>query len=184
MFTRARDQYRKTLDDIKESGLYVDALCVSPADLALGRPAPDQPTQCPGIGATSPAISVEGNQLPQSPHNKVALNATYMFNFEDGSSLLPSISYYWRDKFYSTMFNDPIAQANDYAQTDGRLIWNDSTGTFTVIGWVRNMFDDEGYDLVTAFRQRSTDPARNNQIWNSTTYTLPRTYGVELQVHF
>jgi iron complex outermembrane receptor protein len=169
--------------EIKESGRYVNSLCVSPADLGLGVPAPDQPTSCPGIGELA-GNSVEGNFLPQSPEHKVALNVNYMFNFEDGSTLLPSVSWYWRDKFYSTIFNDDSQLTDSYAQTDARLIWNDASGTFTVIGWARNVFDEEGYDLQTAFKSRSLDPTRNNQIYQSTTYTLPRTYGVELQVHF
>jgi iron complex outermembrane receptor protein len=133
---------------------------------------------------TGLAEPVEGNELPQSPRNKIAVNASYMFNFADGSTLMPSASWYWRDKFYSSIFNDARQLTDDYAQTDARLIWNDASGMFTVIGWARNVFDDEGYDLVTAFRLRSLDPARNNQIYQSTTYTLPRTYGVELQIHF
>ncbi|HOY76704.1 MAG TPA: TonB-dependent receptor [Hyphomonadaceae bacterium] len=169
--------------EIKESGAYVNTLCVP---LAAGAtiPADQVGSACPLPGATSTAQSVEGNMLPQSPHNKIAINANYVFNFEDGSTLMPSVSYYWRDKFYSSLFNDDRQETKAYGQTDARLIWNDSTGTFTVIGWVRNAFDEEGFDLQTAFRQRSLDPANNNRIYQNTTYTLPRTYGVELQVHF
>ncbi|MDP3493588.1 MAG: TonB-dependent receptor [Hyphomonadaceae bacterium] len=169
--------------EIQESGRYVNSLCVSPTDLAASVPAPDQPASCPGIGQLA-GQSVEGNYLPQSAKNKVALNVNYMFNFEDGSTLMPSISYYWRDKFYSSIFNDATQLTDAYAQTDARLIWNDASGMFTVIAWTRNLFDEEGYDLQTSFKSRSLDPARNNQIYQSTTYTLPRTYGVELQVHF
>src|SRR5690606_16391238 len=99
--------------------------------------------------------SVEGNVLPQAPENKIALNAAYTFNFEDGSSLMPSVSYYWRDSFTTSVFNDPRSFTPDFAQTDARLIWNDADGLLTVIGWVRNAFDDEGYDGVTASRRRS-----------------------------
>lgn len=169
--------------EIQESGRYVNALCVSPADLALGRPAPDQPASCPGIGEL-PGQSVEGNVLPQSPENKVAFNVAYMFNFEDGSTLMPSVSYYWRDSFTTTIFNDPLTFTPDFAQTDARLIWNDADGYFTVIGWVRNAFDEEGYDAATAFRRRSLDVTQNNQLYQGFTPTLPRMYGVELQVHF
>ncbi len=107
-----------------------------------------------------------------------------MFNFADGSTLMPSLSYYWRDSFTTSVFNDPITFTPDFAQTDARLIWNDASGALTVIGWVRNAFDDEGFDAVTAFRRRSLDVTQNNQIYQSYTPTLPRMYGVELQVHF
>ena len=97
---------------------------------------------------------------------------------------MPSLSYYWRDKFTTTIFNDPLTFTPDFAQTDARLIWNDGEGYFTVIGWVRNAFDEEGYDAATAFRRRSLDVTQNNQIYQGYTPTLPRMYGVELQVHF
>lgn len=169
--------------EITESGRYVNPLCVSPADLALGRPAPDQPATCPGIGSL-PGQSVEGNLLPQAPEHKIALNASYMFNFEDGSTLMPSISYYWRDSFTTSIFNDPRSFTPDFDQTDARLIWNDADGLLTVIGWVRNAFDEDGFDAVTAGRRRSLDATQNNQIYQTFTPTLPRMYGVELQVHF
>lgn len=169
--------------EITESGRYVNPLCVSPGDLALGRPSPDQPATCPGIGSL-PGESVEGNLLPQAPEHKIALNASYMFNFEDGSTLMPSISYYWRDSFTTSIFNDPRSFTPDFDQTDARLIWNDANGLFTVIGWVRNAFDEDGFDAVTAGRRRSLDANQNNQIYQTYTPTLPRMYGVELQVHF
>lgn len=133
---------------------------------------------------TGLAENVEGNVLPQAPENKIALNASYMFHFEDGSTLLPSVSYYWRDSFTTSIFNDPRQFTPDFAQTDARLIWNDADGYLTVIGWVRNAFDEEGYDAVSAGRRRSLDPSQNGQVYQTYTPTLPRMYGVELQVHF
>ncbi len=145
--------------EIKESGLYRNSL-------------------------TGVVQSVEGNLLPQSPKNKVAANVSYMFNFEDGSSLLPSISWYWRDGFNTTIFANVQDETPSFQQTDARLLWNDSTGTFTVIGFVRNLFDKDGYDARSAFTRRSLDPAQNGKIYVTDTLTLPRTYGVEFQVHF
>jgi iron complex outermembrane receptor protein len=175
-----RATYAYLNPEIKESGFYVNTLCTPPTQAA----GPDQPASCPAVGSPTAAQSVEGNVLPQSPENKVAFNVSYMFNFEDGSTLMPSVSYYWRDSFTTSIFNDPRTFTPDYAQSDARLIWNDASGTLTFIGWVRNAFDEEGYDAVTAFRRRSLDPAQNNQIYQSYTPTLPRMYGIEMQVHF
>jgi iron complex outermembrane receptor protein len=167
--------------EIVEGDTYVNALCVPPAAGQTSGNLPGCPFGGPGV---LPGQSVEGNKLPQSPAHKVAINANYMFAFEDGSTLLPSVSWYWRDEFYSSIFNNAQQLTEGYAQTDARLIWNDASGTFTLIGWVRNAFDEEGFDLVTAFRARSLDAGYNNDIYQTTTYTLPRTYGVEFQVHF
>ena len=109
----------------------------------------------------------------------MAVNASYMFNFEDGSSLLPSISWYWRDGFYSSFFNNPSQFTPDFQQTDVRLIWNDADGHFTVIGAIRNAFDEDGYDNVSASLRAST-----NTIYQTTTFTPPRMATVEVQFHF
>jgi len=153
---------------IEKSGVYVDAL---------------QPVNVGGV-STNPLNplrnrSVEGNQLPQSPKNKVAVNASYLFSFEDGSSLLPSISWYWRDSFYSSIFNNPDQFTPDFQQTDARLIWNDADGHFTIIGAIRNAFDEEGFDNVGAGLRTQT-----NTIYQTTTFTPPRMATVEVQFHF
>jgi iron complex outermembrane receptor protein len=124
--------------------------------------------------------SVKGNLLPSSPHNKVAINGVYTFNFEDGSTLRPTVSWYWRDKFYDSIFNNPKGQTPSYSQTDARLLWNSASGRYTVIGYVRNLFDQDGYDLVSASGYRTVDAGS----YQSITFTPPRMYGIEFQFHF
>ena len=175
--------------EIQESGRYANSLCIpfsqqTAANVGLllaGCPLSPAQGGAPG---TIEGNFVDGNVLPQSPENKVALNVAYTFNFEDGSTLMPSFSYYWRDKFTTSIFNNPQTFTPDFSQTDARLIWNDANGYLTVIGWVRNAFDEEGYDAATAFRRRSSDVTQNQQIYQTFTPTLPRMYGVEMQVHF
>lgn len=182
--------------EITESGIYSN---------------PDVPTTVPTTDPTyvNPLQSLEGNVLPQSPKNKVAVNASYNFNFDDGSTLTPSVSYYWRDEFTSSVFNNAGDTTPAFDQTDARLIWNDAAGMFTVIGFVRNVFDGDGYDSASqSFRanpRTNTTPAPqcttasdvcynptlpvgpNNVVgyyYQNFTRTLPRTWGVELQIHF
>jgi iron complex outermembrane recepter protein len=171
----------------------------------------DIPTTVPVTDPTyvNPLQSLEGRVLPQSPENKIALSASYLFNFEDGSTVLPSLSYFWRDRFASSLFNNPGDVTPAFDQVDGRLIWNDGGGRFTVIGFVRNLLDQEGYDSVSAaFRANprtntlplaqcttasafcynpSLPVGPNNVVgytYQNFTRTLPRTYGVEVQFHF
>jgi len=172
---------------------------------------PDVPTTVPTTDPTyvNPLQSLEGNVLPQSPENKVAFNASYDFNFEDGSSLTPSVSYYWRDSFTSGVFKNLGDITPAFDQTDARLIWNDAEGAFTVIGFVRNVFDGDGYDSASqSFRANprtntmpspqcttASDVCYNPNLpvgasnvvgyyYQNYTRTLPRTWGVELQIHF
>jgi iron complex outermembrane receptor protein len=146
--------------EIKESPVFRDP------SLTLGDPGRDR--------------SVAGNLLPNSAKNKVALNAAYTFDFADGATLIPTVSWYWRDKFFSDIFNSPLGETPDYQQTDARLLWNSADGHYTVIGYVRNLFDENGYDSVSANGFRTVDAGR----YQTVTFTPPRTYGVELQFHF
>jgi iron complex outermembrane receptor protein len=172
---------------------------------------PDVPTSVPTTDPTyvNPLQSLVGNVLPQSPENKIAINASYNFNFEDGSTLTPSVSYYWRDRFTSSLFKNEGDITPSFDQTDARLIWNDGGGMFTVIGFVRNVFDGAGYDSASqSFRanpRTNTTPTPqctvasdvcynptlpvgpNNVVgyyYQNLTKTLPRTWGVELQIRF
>ena len=191
-----RFTYAYLKPEITESGLYLNG---------------DIPTTVPVTDPTyiNPIQSLKGRVLPQSPENKIAFNASYAFNFEDGSTLLPSVSYYWRDEFTSSVFNNPGDITPAFDQTDARLIWNDADGMFTVIGFVRNVFDQAGFDSVgNSFRSNPrtntlptaqcttastvcynpTLPVGPNNVvgyyYQNFTRTLPRTWGVELQVHF
>ena len=130
-------------------------------------------------GITNLPQSVKGNVLPQSPKNKIAINANYTWTLTDGSSYIPSVSWYWRDKFTTSIFNDPRSFSPDFDQTDARLTWNSGGGHFTLIGFVRNAFDQEGYDGVSAALRRSS-----GVVYTSTTLTPPRLYGVEFQFHY
>ncbi len=191
-----RFTYAYLKPEITKSGVYLNS---------------DIPTTVPTTDPTyvNPLQSLEGNVLPQSPENKIAFNASYAFNFEDGSTLMPSVSYYWRDSFTSSVFDNVGDITPSFDQTDARLIWNDADGMFTVIGFVRNVFDQNGYDSAsTSFRSNprtNTTPAPqcttasdvcydptlpvgpNNVVgyyYQNYTRTLPQTWGVELQIHF
>jgi iron complex outermembrane receptor protein len=129
--------------------------------------------------------SIDGNELPQSPQNKVALNVNYTWEFADGATLIPSASWYWRDKFTTDIFNDPRTYSPDYDQTDLRLTWNTGGGHFTWIAFARNAFDQTGYEAVSASLRTSSLPESTaGQVYQTFTLTPPRTYGVEFQYHF
>lgn len=156
--------------------------------------------------------SLDGNILPFSPKNKIALNGTYTWDFEDGSTLDASLSYFWQDISFSNIFNRSYTKIPAWDQTDGRISWTSSDGAFTLIGFVRNMFDEVVYDgrgaglreaaaagttvgagrLVSpteCFTTPQTSPGFGAPPANSCyqvgeTYRPPRTVGVELQIRF
>jgi iron complex outermembrane receptor protein len=137
---------------------------------------------------------LSGNQLPQSAKNKVALNVLYTWEMDAGS-LTPSVSYIWRDKQYGSIFQRAYTESPSWSQVDARLTWKGKDNRYTVIAYVKNLFDTLGYDGgATASRLAGTlpgatiaSPVRNVvQPGFDVTYPLtpPRTYGVEVQYRF
>jgi iron complex outermembrane recepter protein len=137
--------------------------------------------------------NLSGNQLPQSTKNKVAFNATYTWQMEQGS-LSPSVSYIWRDKQYGSIFQRYYNESPSWSQVDARVTWKDKDNKYSVIAYVKNLFDTLGYDGgATGARLAGTNntspvtPQVNLvQPGFNITYPLtpPRTYGVELQYRF
>jgi len=98
--------------------------------------------------------NLSGNQLPQSPKNKLAINVTYSFQDVAGGSLSPSVSYIWRDKQYSNLFTRDLGAAPSWDQWDARITWKAKNSHLTIIGYVKNIGDTLGYDGgATATRQ-------------------------------
>jgi iron complex outermembrane receptor protein len=131
--------------------------------------------------------NLKGNALPQAPKNKVALNAVYTWTMDAGS-LSPSISYFWRDSQYGSIFQRSYNKAPSWDQVDLRLTFKDAQNRFTIIGYAKNIFDDLGYyegsgSTRVVGRLQSGFPVVQGV---ATTYGLtpPRTYGVELQYRF
>ena len=137
---------------------------------------------------------LSGNQLPQSTKNKVALNGTYTWVTERGS-LTPSVSYIWRDKQYGSIFQRFYNEAPSWSQVDARLTWKDKDNKYSVIAYVKNLFNDLGYDggasgariAGTNIGPSIVSPQVNGvQPGFNITYPLtpPRTFGVEFQYRF
>jgi len=148
---------------------------------------------------------LSGNQLPQSPKNKLSFNATYTWELE-GGSLSPSVSYIWRDKQYSNLFTRKLGEAPSWDQWDARVTWKDKDDRYSIIAYVKNIGNTLGYDGgASASRQTgvyaqstinalgitpgrpSTPPGVFNGVQGFTTsyaLTPPRTYGVEFQYRF
>jgi len=120
---------------------------------------------------------IDGGRLPSSPKNKIAFNANYTWRMPLGSLTL-SGTWTYRDETYYSVFSRDFNLAPSYDETDLRLLWNAPDGRYTLIGFVRNVFDDEGYEAVGA----------TQSAWGVRTLTIsptaPRVYGVEAQFRF
>ena len=213
--------YGWTNPEIGDSPSLVHALdpyALDPAAQPLGAPTA-APASCPNVppangSAPNPATqptcrgfqgqNLNGNILPFSPKNKIALNSTYTWDFEDGSTLDASLSYFWQDISFTNIFNRSYTKIPAWDQTDARLSWTSGDGNISLIGYVRNVFDEVVYDSRGAGLREGTyrevSPTECNTTPISTAsfgapprascYTVgetlrpPRTMGVELQVRF
>jgi iron complex outermembrane receptor protein len=126
------------------------------------------------------AQSIVGNQLPQAPKNKLALNANYSF-FMDAGTLTLGATYLYRDKAYANVFTESWNEAPSWDQFDVRAHWAPTDNKYTIIAYVKNVGDTQGYDAAVAASQRSAAFANGGQ---NLELTPPRTYGIELQYRF
>jgi len=124
--------------------------------------------------------SVEGNLLAQTPKNKIALNASYRFEMEDGSYFLPTVSYSWRDEFFGSFFNNANEVSPAYENIDARLNWKSADDLLGLTFWVRNLTDEDQTAGVGGNSFRKDDNAR----YQNFEFTPPRTYGVDLLIHY
>jgi iron complex outermembrane receptor protein len=181
---------------------------VDPADPTAVAPGA-KPASAAGTCAANPTRSCDvftgnvqrgqdlsGGSLPNAPKNKVAINVNYTMDFEPGS-LIGSVSYIWRDKQYGSVFNRSYYEAPAYDQWDARLAWKERNSKYTIIAFVKNIFNDLGYEGgASASRQAGFVPAYVvggagvnpapvlQGVASTYTLTPPRTYGVELQYRF
>ncbi|MFI4965155.1 MAG: TonB-dependent receptor [Caulobacterales bacterium] len=98
--------------------------------------------------------NLKGNTLPQASRNKVAVDVLYTFDFEKGS-LSPSVSYVWRDKQYASIFKRDYDASPAWDQVDARITWKDKDNKYSIIAYVKNVFDTLGYDAASSGTRNS-----------------------------
>ncbi len=138
--------------------------------------------------------SLAGNRLPNSPRNKIAINANYTLRFTAGN-LNVSASYIWRDTQEGALFTRAYNTAPSWDQVDARMTWTAADGRYKAIVFVKNLFDTIGYDAGAYGTRyagvngaRGTLPAgpyiQQSGIASTYSVTPPRTYGVEIDYKF
>jgi iron complex outermembrane receptor protein len=162
-----------------------------------------------GVGGFQRPQSIVGSHLPNAPKNKVAVNVNYTYEMSTGS-LIGSVSYIWRDKQFGSLFDRSFWQSPSYDQWDARLTYKDKDNKYTIIAFVKNIFDDLGYEggpgaarrsgLIPAYVLGATCQVGCNantpvpvltpgnaglgSVASGFLLTPPRTYGIELQYRF
>jgi len=133
------------------------------------------------------AVSIVGNRLPQAPKHKLALNGSYTFEMDPGALTLGA-TYLYRSEAYANVFTREYNKAPSWDQVDLRAYWAPTGGKYTVIAYVKNVFDTEGYDAALAGSNRNNSATVASDRFPTGAQNLeltpPRIYGVELQYRF
>ncbi len=161
--------------EIQEACCFVDG--ADPLALQPGA----QPSG-PNISGQQPQ-SLNGQELPQQTPNKIALNAIYTLNFDAGSLDL-SASYTWRDETYHSVFNRSYTQTPAFDMVDLRAIWTGADDSYRIIGYVKNVFDEVGYDNAEGDQYDPTFAPPGLAVAQIYGIMPPRTFGLQLQMRF
>jgi len=137
---------------------------------------------CPVAAPGSPQlVNLVGSSLPESPANKISLNALYTLNFDPGNVIL-SVSYVWKDKTYGSVFNIPQALAPSYSTVNLRAEWDDAKNRYNASVFVNNLFNTTGYDIVVPGQLAPAGTPYD--LISGRSLTFPLTVGGEFQVRF
>ncbi|MGH8177142.1 MAG: TonB-dependent receptor, partial [Steroidobacter sp.] len=127
-----------------------------------------------GVGG---AQTLVGNSLPNAPEVKYTVGANYTWNFGAGA-LTAGGTHSYTDELQSNVFSNPIHGAPSNEITDFRLLWNDAQDRYTVIAFVKNAFDEDGFIRSSGSSLTGVGSRRTVGL------IYPRTYGMELQYRF
>jgi iron complex outermembrane recepter protein len=129
--------------------------------------------------------SLAGEQFPNATPHRVTLNGSYSWDLF-GGSLTGSGSYIWRSATYTSQFNRFYNKVPAWGQVDLRGIWR--RGDVTVIGYVKNLLDEEGPVGASGSRSNTAPGSPTTQPYDilSRNFTInqPRTIGLEVQRRF
>ena len=120
---------------------------------------------------TVPGLTLDGNQLPNSPELQVTGLVRYEFAVSDALSLSLQGDFKWTDSKFTEAFNDPANVVDEYIVANARIGLGPADGQWELSIWSRNVFDEEYFTESIGF---STPAA----IFNFA--GAPRTFGVTL----
>jgi len=124
--------------------IYTSGTAPNPLNGTFIDPLTGLPVVFAPVGWNKPQ-NLHGNQLPNAPRNKVALNIFYTWATDFGK-FEPSVSYTWRDAQYGNFFTRSYNKAPSWDQVDARLTWVSTDGDWEAVIFGKNILGNVGYD--------------------------------------
>jgi iron complex outermembrane receptor protein len=135
---------------------------------------------CPGFAAfgvnDGEAVNLDGNQLGSAPEWSAKIGIEYTFKIGD-FELTPRADYYWRDDFYSRIFNRPIDKIESWDVLNAQVTFAAPNQSWYLRGFVNNVMDD---DNITGMYV--TDASSG--LFTNVFALDPRTYGLAVGFKF
>ena len=130
--------------------------------------------QIPGYPCTGYQQNLSGNQIALTPKLNYNLGAIYRTQM-GGMPMVMQTNYYWQDKMYTTNFNTPGTEIDDWSMwnANARLMGDDWYAEL----WVRNILDDD--NITGGYLTSSVSNLFTNQF-----ILEPRTYGLTVGMRF
>ncbi|HEY8950230.1 MAG TPA: TonB-dependent receptor [Rhizomicrobium sp.] len=121
--------------------------------------------------------NLKGNQMPNTPKWTLSLGVQYTFHLGGDYTLVPRFDYYWNDKAFGTIYNDPADRMKAYDVMNAQIQLNAPDNFWYARAWVQNI---QNKTNVTGMYV--TDPS--SALFTNLFVGDPRTYGLTLGVHF
>jgi iron complex outermembrane receptor protein len=116
---------------------------------------------------------LSSNKVPFSPKYKGGINVNYEHAIPFGS-LAYNLIYTHQDEVEMSVFNSPRTQMSNWDTIDANITFRPENERFSFTFWAKNLTDER------------TRIAANSVagLWNFTMYGRPRSYGLQVGVHF
>lgn len=172
--------------DMGQLVIDVNSICsqdpvANAASLALWAPAGAQAA----AGCTPEDVTgnnIDGNEMVKAPKNKFSLNSVYTWYVGDGNELGLTLSYVHTGEQFSSIFNRSATQVPSWERMDARLSYFMPDSDVRIIGYVRNIADEQYMDHISMSVAGMGSWVYGNQlVGGGLAY---RTYGIQIDVNF
>ena len=159
--------------EIEDSRCFIDG-----ADTGIsGALQPDaRPCTTPALGVQTGQL-LDGGELPSAPNNKVAFNANYTF-FTGLGNLTLGTTWTYRTRRTTRCSRASTTWRRRTTRRTSARCGTATNNRYTIIAFVNNAFDDEGFEAAGASQSAWGVQSRTLSL------TAPRTYGLEVQFRF
>ena len=118
-------------------------------------------------------ISLDGNELPNSPEHTIKIGIAYTFTTAYGT-FTPRWDYYWQTDSYAREFNTIGDEIDSWDQHNLTLIYESNNGEWLARLWVRNVQDED--NVTGKYLTADTSGFFRNYF-----LTEPRIYGLTVR---